>query len=55
MLPYIIIVGDKEKENKTISLRVRTGKQVNDISLDIFVESCKYMVENHCLDLKEEF
>lgn len=55
MLPYIIIVGDKEKENKTISLRVRTGKQVNDISLDTFIESCKYMVENHCLDLKEEF
>ena len=55
LLPYIIIVGDKEIENNTISLRVRTGKQINDISLDSFISQCKNMVENHSLDLCEEF
>ena len=55
LLPYIIIVGDKEMENNTISLRVRTGKQINDISLDSFISQCKNMVENHSLDLCEEF
>lgn len=55
LLPYIIIVGDKEMENNTISLRVRTGKQINDISLDSFISQCKNMVENHSLNLCEEF
>ena len=55
LLPYIIIVGDKEIENNTISLRVRTGKQINDISLDSFISQCKNMVENHSLNLCEEF
>lgn len=55
LLPYIIIVGDKEIENNTISLRVRTGKQINDISLDSFISKCKNMVENHSLNLCEEF
>lgn len=55
LLPYIIILGDKEIENNTISLRVRTGKQINDISLDSFISQCKNMVENHSLDLCEEF
>ena len=55
LLPYIIIVGDKEMGNNTISLRVRTGKQINDISLDSFISQCKNMVENHSLDLCEEF
>lgn len=55
LLPYIIIVGEKEIENNTISLRVRTGKQINDISLDSFISQCKKMVENHSIDLCEEF
>lgn len=55
LLPYIVIVGDKEIENDTISLRIRTGKQINDISLDSFISQCKKMVENHSLDLCEEF
>lgn len=55
MLPYILIVGDKEQENGTISLRVRTGKQINDISLDAFINACKEMADNHALELQEDF
>ena len=55
LYPYILIVGDKEKENGTISLRVRTGKQVNNISLESFIVACKHMTETHALELCEEF
>ena len=55
LMPYIIIVGDKEIENGTISLRVRTGKQINDISLDSFIKVCQEMNEKHSLELTEEF
>jgi len=53
MMPYILIVGDKEKENGTISLRVRSGKQINDVSLIAFIDVCKRMTENHAIDLEE--
>ena len=55
LYPYILIVGDKETESGTISLRVRTGKQVNDISLDSFITACRQMTETHALELREEF
>jgi threonyl-tRNA synthetase len=55
LFPYILIVGDTEQENDTISLRVRTGKQVNDISLDAFINACKEMVDTHALVLCEDF
>ena len=55
LFPYIIIVGDKEIENGTVSVRVRTGKQINNISVDSFITECKKMVDNHSLDLTEEF
>jgi threonyl-tRNA synthetase len=55
LIPYILIVGEKEMENNTISLRVRTGAQVNNIALESFVKGCKEMVTNHALDLLEVF
>jgi len=55
LAPYIVIVGDQERDNGTISLRVRTGKQVNGISLDAFIAKCDKMVEEHALELIEEF
>lgn len=55
LMPYIIIVGDKEMESGTISLRVRTGKQINGISLDSFIKACQEMNEKHSLELTEEF
>jgi threonyl-tRNA synthetase len=55
LYPYILIVGDKEQDKGTISLRIRTGKQVNDISLDSFIGACKKMTDEHSLDLCEEF
>lgn len=55
MLPYIIIVGDEEMNNQTISLRVRTGKQINNIPLDAFLAACHEMNKQRELDLRETF
>lgn len=37
-IPYMIIVGDKEVEENTVSVRLRNGKQLNSLKLDEFVQ-----------------
>ena len=55
LLPYVVIVGDKEVENKTVSIRIRTGVQINDIPVDVFVNACALMNEQRTLELQETF
>lgn len=33
-VPYMIIVGDKEAEQRTVSVRLRSGAQINGLALD---------------------
>ncbi len=44
-IPYILIVGDNEIENKTVSIRKRDGEQENNIQLETFLESLKTEIE----------
>lgn len=53
MLPYIIIVGDEEEKNQTISIRTRTGAQKNNIKLEKFIEVCQNMNTTHALELSD--
>ena len=53
LLPYAIIVGEKEMQDGNISLRVRGGTQINGISLKSFIEACKTMEKEHTIDLDE--
>ena len=55
LTPYIVIVGDQEKDGGTISLRVRTGKQVNGIAPEAFIEACQKTIKECALELTEEF
>jgi len=55
LVPYILIVGDAEQSGGTISLRLRTGKQVNEIPLEAFLAACRDMAANHRLELADEF
>nr|AIF02965.1 threonyl-tRNA synthetase (TARS, thrS) [uncultured marine group II/III euryarchaeote KM3_15_H06] len=34
---YLVVVGDDETENRTVSVRDRTGNQANGMDLDIFI------------------
>ena len=54
MMPYIIILGEKEMTEGTISLRTRSGVQINDISLETFMGMCRKMEDERLIDLIEE-
>jgi threonyl-tRNA synthetase len=44
-IPYMLIIGDKEKENQTVTLRLRDGKNIADMSVDDFAKK----VAEECL------
>lgn len=43
-IPYMIIIGEREKEEGVVSIRYRTGKQENSIPLSSFIEQVKATV-----------
>ncbi len=52
--PYIIVLGDREAEEKTVSINVRgSNKQIQNVPLDTFIELCNKMNQTHTLDLIE--
>ena len=53
--PYTLIMGDKEVEGGTVSVRVRSGAQIADVSLDAFISSCVSQIEQNALELAETF
>ena len=53
--PYILVLGDKEKENRTVSINLRgSNKQLNDVPLDVFLDMCDQMVEENSLELLDQ-
>jgi threonyl-tRNA synthetase len=40
-VPYMLVVGDREMQENTVSLRKRDGSQVNDLPFDEFVALIK--------------
>ena len=45
------MVGDKEIENNSISIRLRDGQQINDIPLSDFIGRISEKIKNKSLDL----
>ena len=52
--PYILVLGDKEAEEGTVSVNVRGNKQMNGVPLDAFIELCKKQIEEHTLELIDQ-
>lgn len=50
--PYNIIIGENEKKNKTISLKIRGGFQANDINLNDFILDLQNLDKTRSLNLK---
>ena len=44
-IPYMVVVGDKDMENHTVSIRHRTGEDLGAMSLDAFAALLKDEVE----------
>ncbi|MCR4895311.1 MAG: threonine--tRNA ligase [Lachnospiraceae bacterium] len=50
--PYILVIGDQEKEARTVSITVRGQKnQLHGVTLEQLVAMCKKMNEEHLIDL----
>jgi threonyl-tRNA synthetase len=52
-LPYMLIVGDRELADGTLSLRVRDGRQLNNIPLNHFVDQVSQQISSRSPDLWE--
>ncbi|HXK00526.1 MAG TPA: threonine--tRNA ligase, partial [Buchnera sp. (in: enterobacteria)] len=53
-IPYILICGNQEVQNNTVSIRTRLGKKINNCNIDSFVEKLKQDICNHSINLLEE-
>ncbi len=51
--PYILVLGDNEAANNTVSINIRGNRQLNNVPLDEFLDLCDRMVEEHSLNLVE--
>ena len=52
--PYIVIIGDKEIADRTVSVTIRGNKKMNGIPLDTFIALCRRMNREHLLELITE-
>ncbi|MBQ5430525.1 MAG: threonine--tRNA ligase, partial [Lachnospiraceae bacterium] len=53
--PYILVLGDKEVEERTVSINLRGfNKQLNNVPLDIFLDMCDMMNEEHSLEIMDQ-
>jgi len=43
-VPCMLIIGDKETENSTISIRLRTGEQLQGQSIEDFIKNLKKVI-----------
>jgi threonyl-tRNA synthetase len=50
-IPYMLVVGDKEVATRTISIRLRSGKQISDQSLASFKKTVKAAITKKVKDI----
>lgn len=50
-VPYIVVVGDNEVKNNTVSINIRGGKQMKDIPMRDFVSLCDRLNSTRSLEL----
>ena len=50
-IPYMIVVGDRDMENNTVSVRLRTGEDLGAMSMTDFIAKLKTVVDSKSLEL----
>jgi len=54
--PYIIVLGDREAEDRTVSINVRgSNKQIRNVPVKDFIRMCLDMNKEHSLELTETY
>jgi threonyl-tRNA synthetase len=51
LIPYQLIVGDNDRDNRTVSIRLRTDEDKGAMPLDAFRDMLKKIVKEHSMDL----
>ncbi|MGM9538098.1 MAG: threonine--tRNA ligase [Candidatus Onthomonas sp.] len=49
-IPYMVVVGDKDMENNTVSIRHRSGKDLGAMSQEAFIALLKDVVDSKAVD-----
>lgn len=50
-VPYMLVIGDKEKESEKVAVRLRTGEDLGQMSIKAFFERVKEKITSKALDL----
>lgn len=50
-IPYMLVVGDRESEGRTVAVRLRTGEDLKAMAIDKFIELSQRVVESRSLEL----
>lgn len=50
-IPYMLIVGDREQEEKGLAIRLRTGQDLGLIPLQKFVQMIREKIDKKTIDL----
>jgi len=53
-IPYMIVLGEKEAAAGELSVRLRTGENINNIAVERFVDTVKELMENRSASLWPE-
>ncbi len=53
-VPYLLVVGDREKETETVAVRKRSGKDLGSMSLEQFSERLRADIRLFCKSYSEE-
>jgi threonyl-tRNA synthetase len=48
-IPYMLIIGDNEVDKRTLSVRLKNGQMLNNLSVDEFVSSLKNEISERLL------
>jgi len=52
---FILVVGEKEKENQTVNVRTRDNKVHGECSVDTVIPKFQKLAEERCLKSEEDF
>ena len=50
-IPYMLVVGDRDMENNTVSVRTRTGEDLGAMTMDEFMAKCQSEIASKSKDI----
>lgn len=53
-IPFMVVVGDKEAENRSVSLRLRDGKQLSGVGFDQVIQMISKNIKDRNLEITTE-